>query len=140
LFIETSRMPGRGRLEITGQLGDVMKESARAALTYVRSNADRLGVDPGSSMADIQCTCRQLGAKDGPRRAVNHLHRADVAAHGRKGAVGHGDDRRGHLRGRCCGGGIKAKCWPRIARGSPGLVLPEKNARIWTSAEEVASI
>ncbi|MDB4944973.1 MAG: Lon protease, partial [Labilithrix sp.] len=46
LFIETSRMPGKGSVEITGQLGDVMKESARAALTYVRSNAHRLGIDP----------------------------------------------------------------------------------------------
>src|SRR4030095_11244834 len=45
LFIETSRMPGKGRLEITGQLGDVMKESAKAALTYVRSHAEELGVD-----------------------------------------------------------------------------------------------
>src|SRR5205814_9586164 len=44
LFIETSRMPGKGRVEVTGQLGDVMKESARAALTYVRSNAERLGI------------------------------------------------------------------------------------------------
>src|SRR6201999_1986173 len=45
LFIETSRMRGKGRLEITGQLGDVMKESAKAALSYVKSHADELGVD-----------------------------------------------------------------------------------------------
>ena len=43
LFIETSKMPGKGRVEITGQLGDVMKESARAALSYVRSHAGRTG-------------------------------------------------------------------------------------------------
>jgi ATP-dependent Lon protease len=48
LFIETSRMPGKGHLEITGQLGDVMKESARAALTYVRSNAERSASTPAS--------------------------------------------------------------------------------------------
>ena len=44
LFIETSRMPGKGRLEITGKLGDVMKESARAALSFVKSHADTLAV------------------------------------------------------------------------------------------------
>ena len=42
LFIEATAMPGKGNLTITGQLGDVMKESAQAALSYVRSNADEL--------------------------------------------------------------------------------------------------
>src|SRR6187549_3797274 len=45
LFVEASAMPGSGRLTITGQLGDVMKESAQAALTYVRSHADGLPED-----------------------------------------------------------------------------------------------
>ena len=45
LFIEASGMPGRGRLTITGQLGDVMRESAEAALTYVRANAAELVPD-----------------------------------------------------------------------------------------------
>ncbi len=44
LFIEASRMPGGGTLTLTGQLGDVMKESARAALSWLRANADRYGV------------------------------------------------------------------------------------------------
>ena len=46
LFIEATKMPGKGDLTLTGQLGDVMKESARAALSYVRANADQLNVDP----------------------------------------------------------------------------------------------
>ena len=46
LFIEARAMPGSGHLLLTGQLGDVMKESAQAALTYLRSASDRLGVDP----------------------------------------------------------------------------------------------
>jgi ATP-dependent Lon protease len=44
LFIEASHMPGGGTLTLTGQLGDVMKESARAALSWLRANADRYGV------------------------------------------------------------------------------------------------
>jgi ATP-dependent Lon protease len=45
LFIEATAYPGKGRLTITGQLGDVMQESAQAALSWVRSHAQRLGVD-----------------------------------------------------------------------------------------------
>ncbi|MEX2536190.1 MAG: endopeptidase La [Trueperaceae bacterium] len=44
LFVETSITPGKGGLVLTGQLGDVMKESARAALTYTKSNAERFGI------------------------------------------------------------------------------------------------
>ncbi len=45
LFVETSVTPGKQNLVLTGQLGDVMKESARAALTYARANAERFGID-----------------------------------------------------------------------------------------------
>jgi ATP-dependent Lon protease len=44
LFIEATRMPGKGTLTLTGQLGDVMKESAQTALSYLRSKADHLGI------------------------------------------------------------------------------------------------
>jgi ATP-dependent Lon protease len=47
LFIEATAYPGKGRLTITGQLGEVMQESAQAALSWVRSHSDRLGVDAG---------------------------------------------------------------------------------------------
>jgi ATP-dependent Lon protease len=46
LFIEATAYPGRGRLKITGQLGEVMQESAEAALSWVRSHADQLGLEP----------------------------------------------------------------------------------------------
>src|SRR5437764_11447148 len=45
LFVEATKMPGTDGLVLTGQLGDVMKESARIALSYVRSHADKLGLD-----------------------------------------------------------------------------------------------
>ncbi|MAV63893.1 MAG: endopeptidase La [Candidatus Marinimicrobia bacterium] len=45
LFIETSKMPGKGNLKLTGKLGDVMKESAEAAFSYIRSNAEKLDID-----------------------------------------------------------------------------------------------
>jgi ATP-dependent Lon protease len=46
MFIESAKMPGKGELILTGQLGDVMKESARAAMSYLRTHADSRGIDP----------------------------------------------------------------------------------------------
>ncbi len=46
LFIEATAYPGRGRLKVTGQLGEVMEESAEAALSWVRSHAEQVGIDP----------------------------------------------------------------------------------------------
>src|SRR4029450_364151 len=48
LFVEAATMAGKGGLVLTGQLGDVMKESARIALTYVRSHAPELGIEHAS--------------------------------------------------------------------------------------------
>ena len=46
LIIEATKMPGRGRLTLTGQLGEVMQESAQAAMSFIRSRAEQLGIDP----------------------------------------------------------------------------------------------
>jgi ATP-dependent Lon protease len=73
LFIEASRVPGAGRLVLTGQLGDVMKESAQAALTLVKSRLSELGVAAGDdlSQSDIHIHV-PAGAtpKDGPSAGV----------------------------------------------------------------------
>ena len=83
LFVEATRMHGKGKLTLTGQLGDVMKESAQAALSYVRANADRYGV-PRNFLeeSDIHVHFPAGGVpKDGPSAGVTLLVGAGVAAH-----------------------------------------------------------
>jgi ATP-dependent Lon protease len=71
LFVEASVMPGTGRLQVTGQLGDVMKESAQIALSYVRSNATELGVDASALDGRIHLHVPAGAiAKDGPSAGV----------------------------------------------------------------------
>ncbi|NOT31324.1 MAG: endopeptidase La, partial [Planctomycetes bacterium] len=72
LFIEATKMPGKGELILTGQLGDVMKESARAAISLVKTNAVALGIDPAVfEKSDIHIHV-PAGAipKDGPSAGV----------------------------------------------------------------------
>ena len=72
LFIEATRIPGSGRLILTGQLGDVMKESAQAALSLVKSQSARFGLDPATfDKSDIHIHV-PAGAipKDGPSAGV----------------------------------------------------------------------
>jgi ATP-dependent Lon protease len=72
LFIEATRVPGHGKLILTGQLGDVMKESAQAALSLVKSQCDPLGIDPALfEKSDIHVHV-PAGAipKDGPSAGV----------------------------------------------------------------------
>ena len=72
MFIEASRMAGKGSMQVTGQLGDVMKESAQAAMSYVRSRADELAIDPAVFQESDIHVHVPAGAipKDGPSAGV----------------------------------------------------------------------
>ncbi|MBR9921181.1 MAG: endopeptidase La [Bacteroidetes bacterium] len=75
LFIETSLSPGKGKLTLTGNLGDVMKESATTALSYIRANTEALGIDPERfNEVDIHIHVPE-GAipKDGPSAGITML-------------------------------------------------------------------
>jgi ATP-dependent Lon protease len=72
LFVEATKMPGEGRLQLTGQLGDVMKESAQAALSLIKSRAESLGIDPEIFRKQDLHVHIPAGAipKDGPSAGV----------------------------------------------------------------------
>jgi ATP-dependent Lon protease len=132
LFIESSRVKGTGKLILTGQLGDVMKESAQAAVTLVKSQADRLGID-SSALDDCDLHIHvPAGAipKDGPSAGVamatslasllsRRTVRADVAMTGEIS-----------LRGVVLPvGGIKEKCVAAARAGIRTVILPARNRR-----------
>jgi len=132
LFIEASRTPGNGRLILTGQLGDVMKESAQAALTLVKSRADSLGIDVGSlEKSDVHVHV-PAGAipKDGPSAGVamfmalaslltERTVRNDTAMTGEIS-----------LRGLVLPvGGIKEKVLAAMRAGITAVMLPKRNQK-----------
>ena len=129
LFIETSRMPGKGRVEITGQLGDVMKESARAALTYVRSNAERLGIR--AAVVEDQDVHIHVPAgavpKDGPSAGVTIFTALVSLFTGRRVRPDTAMTGEATLRGRVLPvGGIKAKVLAAHRAGITRVILPRK--------------
>ncbi|MEZ4393984.1 MAG: endopeptidase La [Polyangiales bacterium] len=132
LFIETSRMPGKGHVEITGQLGDVMKESARAALTYVRSHALELGIEPEFLATQDMHIHVPAGAvpKDGPSAGVTMFTALTSLLTGRRVRSDTAMTGEATLRGRVMPvGGIKAKVLAAHRAGITRVILPSRNAR-----------
>ena len=139
LFIEATRMPGKGALLLTGSLGEVMKESAQTALSYLRSQAQTLGhdlSDYGSSDIHIHVPAGAT-PKDGPSAGVaivvalaslisRHRVRSDTAMTGEIS-----------LRGRVLRvGGIKEKVLAAARFGIRRLLLPAQNEPDWTEVPE----
>jgi ATP-dependent Lon protease len=130
LFIEATGMDGDGGLLLTGQLGDVMKESARIALSYVRSHADELGVEPGAFDGREFHVHVPAGAipKDGPSAGVTIATALASLLSGRP--VRHTVGMTGEvtLQGRVLPiGGVKQKVLAAHAAGLTDVVLPERN-------------
>jgi len=132
LFIETSRMKGKGRVEITGQLGDVMKESVKAALSYVKSHADELGVDVSGLEEEDLHVHVPAGAvpKDGPSAGVTMFTALTSLLSSRKVRSDTAMTGECTLRGRVLPvGGIKAKVLAAHRAGITRVILPKRNER-----------
>ena len=132
LEVEVNVMDGSGKLELTGNLGDVMKESAHAALSYIRANAEKLGIVPDFyKTKDIHVHFPEGAVpKDGPSAGVtvctamvsaltNTSVRRDVAMTGEIS-----------LRGRVMRiGGLKEKTMAALRHGIRTVIIPKDNER-----------
>jgi len=130
LFIEATRMHGSGKLQLTGQLGDVMKESAQAAMSYVRTRAEQFGIPVDFlEKSDIHIHIPAGGMpKDGPSAGVTMMTSIVSLLSGVR--IRHDVAMTGEitLRGRVLPvGGIKEKVLAAHRAGIKRVILPERN-------------
>ncbi|AZG47613.1 endopeptidase La [Gordonia insulae] len=129
LFIEANSVDGDAGLKLTGQLGDVMKESAQIALSYVRAHAEQLGVDPAVLDKAIHVHV-PAGAvpKDGPSAGVTMVTALVSMATGRKVRADVGMTGEVTLNGRVLPiGGVKQKLLAAQRNGLKTVFIPQRN-------------
>jgi ATP-dependent Lon protease len=129
MFVEASTMRGKGDLVLTGQLGDVMKESARAAWSYARSHSDSLGIPPECFDRDLHVHV-PAGAipKDGPSAGVAMATAMVSALSGRKAKHDFAMTGEITLSGRVLPiGGVKEKVLGAVRSGISEILLPKDN-------------
>ena len=130
LVIEATALPGKGNLQLTGQLGDVMQESAHAALTFVRANAERLGIDPGCfEKLDLHVHVPEGAVpKDGPSAGIAMMTALASALSGAEVRPRLAMTGEITLRGRVLPiGGLREKLLAAVRAGVTTVLLPEKN-------------
>jgi ATP-dependent Lon protease len=130
LFVEAAAMPGTGGLVLTGQLGDVMKESARIALTYVKSHAADLGIDEKALDGKEVHVHVPAGAipKDGPSAGITMVTAMASLLTGRPVKSTIGMTGEVTLQGRVLPiGGLKQKVLAAHAAGLTEVIVPERN-------------
>jgi ATP-dependent Lon protease len=132
LFVEATKMPGDGRLQLTGQLGDVMKESAQAAWSLVKSRAETLGINPEIFRKNDLHIHIPAGAipKDGPSAGITLFVAIVSLLTGRRISKDVAMTGEISLRGLVLPvGGIKEKVLAAKTAGISCVLLPELNRR-----------
>jgi ATP-dependent Lon protease len=141
LFVEAARVPGSGKLILTGQLGDVMKESAQAALSLVKARGSSLGVDAGLfEKSDIHVHV-PAGAipKDGPSAGVAMFIALTSLLTGRTVRSDTAMTGEISLRGLVLPiGGVKSKVLAAVRAGITTVMLPERNKKDFEDVPEAA--
>jgi ATP-dependent Lon protease len=143
MFVEASVMPGKGGLVLTGQLGDVMKESGRAALSYAKAQQEQLGV-PEGALDDREVHIHvPAGAvpKDGPSAGITMATALVSALSGKKVRRDVAMTGELTLTGRVLPiGGLKEKILGAVRAGISEMILPKENeADLEDLSEEVAA-